>query len=598
MNLVHKILEELYLEYKSKPNSGVLANYIPQLSLVNPGNLGIAVTTVDGHQYCFGDKDTHFTIQSVSKPFIYGMALQEHGVKKVMDKISVEPSGDAFNSISLYPDSGRPYNPMINAGAIASTGLVWDNYQEYTFDLILKVFSAYAGSELSIDDSVYNSENETGHRNRAIAHLLRNFNILQDAVDGPLETYFKQCSINVTCSQLSVMGATLANNGTNPITGAHVLKQQYVPKVLSVMSTCGMYDYSGEWIYNVGLPAKSGVGGGVLAVLPGQLSVAIYSPLLDAKGNSVFGVGICERIADKFSLHLYKTPTLTQQVVRKYTTLETTRSRYKRDEKAEEIFANYGQKIHVMELQGDLGFATCEIFMRRILTSCESLIISLQKCNRVDDAALSLLLELHEEFQVQGKTLFITNYRCLEPWISQKDKCLSCFEYEILDEALLHVENVILNENHYNRIEYPVRLENQQLLLDLDKRELEELAEHLVRRSYKKGDKIIEKGRKAKSIYFLENGEVEILGNSDDNRPFVLAVLSAGNSFGEMALIEDTVRSADVIALTDATCLLMPYIILDRNSILSGIKSKILTNIAISLSRRLRIANQEISGFI
>ncbi len=308
MNLINKILKEIYLEYKDKQNDGALANYIPQLSLVNPSNLGIAVTTVDGHQYAYGDKETMFTIQSVSKPFIYGMALQEHGVEKVMKKISVEPSGDAFNSISLYPDSGRPFNPMINAGAIASTGLLWDIHEEDTFDLVLKVFSAYAAANLTVDDSVYISENETGHRNRAIAHLLRNFEILSSAVNGPLDTYFKQCSINVTCEQLSVMGATLANNGTNPLTGDHVLNEEYVPKVLSVMSTCGMYDYSGEWIYNVGLPAKSGVGGGVLAVLPGQLSVAVYSPLLDAKGNSVFGVDICKKIAEKFSLHLYKTP--------------------------------------------------------------------------------------------------------------------------------------------------------------------------------------------------------------------------------------------------------------------------------------------------
>jgi glutaminase len=306
MNMVDRILEELYLEFREKKNSGALANYIPELTKVNPGNLGIVLTTVDGHQYSYGDTDVQFTIQSVSKPFVYGMAIQEYGVTKVLEKISVEPSGDAFNSISLYPDSGRPFNPMINAGAIAATNLVWQVYKENTFNHILETFGIYAGSTLEIDEAIYTSESTTGHRNRAIAYLLRNFNILQSEVEAPLDIYFKQCSIKVDCRQLSVMGATLASNGINPLTGRKALRAKHIPNVLSVMATCGMYDYSGEWIYNVGLPAKSGVGGAVLAVLPGQLAISVYSPLLDEKGNSVFGVDICKRIAESFSLHLYK----------------------------------------------------------------------------------------------------------------------------------------------------------------------------------------------------------------------------------------------------------------------------------------------------
>src|SRR6187397_288483 len=158
MNMVDKMLSELYEEFRAKENNGVLANYIPELSKVNPGNFGIVLTTVDGYQYAYGDTNVEFTIQSVSKPFVYGMAIQEHGVKKVLQKISVEPSGDAFNSISLYPGSGRPYNPMINAGAIAATSLVWQVYREETFAKILDTFSDYAGSRLQIDESVYSSE--------------------------------------------------------------------------------------------------------------------------------------------------------------------------------------------------------------------------------------------------------------------------------------------------------------------------------------------------------------------------------------------------------------------------------------------------------
>lgn len=598
MNLIENILLGLYNEYKDKENFGALANYIPQLTKVNPKNLGITVTTVDGHQYVFGDKDIEFTIQSVSKPFIYGMALQECGIDAVKSKIGVEPSGDAFNSISLFPETGQPFNPMINAGAIAATGLIWDIYKDQTFDQILKIFSVYAGQDLVIDNSVFESESETGHRNRAIAHLLRNFNILTSEVEAPLKTYFQQCSINVNCISLSVMGATLANNGINPITNEKVLDEEYIPKVLSVMSTCGMYDYSGEWIYNVGIPAKSGVGGGVLAVLPGQLSVAVYSPLLDAKGNSVFGVEICERIAAKFSLHLYNTPSLTQQVIRKHTTLEVTRSKYKRDKNAEEIFLNHGHDIHIMELQGDLGFATCEIFMRRIPPSCKTLIINLRKCNRIDDAALSLMLELDCEFQKENKAVFLTNYHRLNLISELTHEDFSCLQFDKLEYALIATENALLDEYNYNRSKIPVKLENQQLLQELNDAEIIELSRHLTSKSFKKGDLIIEKGRKAKNIYFLESGEVDIMSVSDDKREFILAVLIAGNSFGEMALIENTVRSANVIAKSEAKCLLLPYNILDENPLLATVKSKILTNIALSLSRRLRLANEEIAGYI
>lgn len=218
MNMVDKMLGELYTEFREKDNKGALANYIPELSKVDPRNLAIVLTTVDGHQYSYGDTDVEFTIQSVSKPFVYGMAIKEYGVKKVLEKISVEPSGDAFNSISLYPDSGRPFNPMINAGAITATSMIWQIYKEEAFNQILETFSIYAGSPLKIDEYVYSSESSTGHRNRAIAHLLRNFNILQTEVEAPLDIYFRQCSIKVDCRQLSIMGATLAGNGVNPLT--------------------------------------------------------------------------------------------------------------------------------------------------------------------------------------------------------------------------------------------------------------------------------------------------------------------------------------------------------------------------------------------
>jgi len=595
--MVDRILEELYIEFREKKNNGALASYIPELTKVNPGNLGVVLTTVDGHQYSYGDTDVQFTIQSVSKPFVYGMAIQEYGVNKVLEKISVEPSGDAFNSISLYPDSGRPFNPMINAGAIAATNMIWQVYKEETFNRILETFSTYAGSTLEIDESVYSSESATGHRNRAIAYLLRNFNILQNEVEAPLDIYFKQCSIKVDCSQLSIMGATLASNGINPLTGKKALRSKHIPNVLSVMATCGMYDYSGEWIYNVGLPAKSGVGGAVLAVLPGQLAIAVYSPLLDEKGNSVFGVDICKRIAESFSLHLYKTPRQIRQVVRRQLTLRTVRSKYKRDLLAECLLDEFGGAAHLMELQGELCFATCELFMRKISRDSNALILSLRKCITIDDGALKLLIRLDDEFQRSGKTMLITDYSHLDLFSSLVQKNLAFLRFGDFDDALLHLENTLLLEHGYEPKQEPVELKDQQLLTGLTPAELGELIKHLNHKQYNEGDIIIKKGSSAKNIFFLESGQVAIQDSSDDHRDFTLAVINAGNSFGEMALLDKQKRSANVRALTKVSCFAMLYEILDSMECLASIKVKILTNLGSTLSSRLRTANKEIASF-
>jgi glutaminase len=595
--MVHRMLAELYEEFRTKENHGVLANYIPELSKVNPKNFGIVLTTVDGYQYYYGDSNIEFTIQSVSKPFIYGMAIQEYGVKKVLEKISVEPSGDAFNSISLYPESGRPFNPMINAGAITATDMIWQLHKEETFDRILTTFSTYAGSSLKIDESIYSSESTTGHRNRAIAHLLRNFNILQTEVEAPLDVYFKQCSIKVNCRQLSIMGATLASNGVNPVTGKKALKAKYVPNVLSVMASCGMYDYSGEWIYNVGLPAKSGVGGAVLAVLPGQLSIAVYSPLLDKKGNSVLGVDFCKTIAERFSLHLYKTPRQIKHVLRRQLTLRTARSKHKRDAVAENLFEQFGGSIHLMELQGDLCFATCELFMRKISNECQTLILNVHRCTTMDDGALSLVARLDEEFKRGGKTLYITDYNHIDVLSSLAQKHPNFLKFSELDDAMFYLENSILEANRYMPIQEPVQLMDQQLLKGLTQKEVNELTKHLKRKCYGEGEIIIKKGSPAEDIFFLESGRVSIQDTSDENKDFTLAIINSGNSFGEMALLDKQNRSANVKAQTQVSCFVLLFEILDKAESLAGVKVKIVTNLAALLSSRLRTANREIASF-
>jgi len=271
-------------------STGEIATYIPELGKADPSWFAICLATTDGQVYEVGDSQQTFTIQSISKPITYGLALQDHGYDRVLAKIGVEPSGDAFNSISLQPGTGRPLNPMINAGAIATTSLVAGDTREARLARVLDAMSAYAGRPLDIDESVFESERATGHRNRAIGHMLRNFDILTSDPTPVLEMYFRQCAISVTCRDLGIMAATLANRGINPVTGKQAIRGEYVESVLGVMSSCGMYDFAGEWIFRVGLPAKSGVAGGVLAVLPGQLGIGVFSPRLDPHGNSVRGI--------------------------------------------------------------------------------------------------------------------------------------------------------------------------------------------------------------------------------------------------------------------------------------------------------------------
>jgi len=297
-------LNDLHAKYKPI-TAGAVADYIPELAKVDPELFGICVVTVDGQVFEVGDTNKLFTIQSASKPFVHGLTLEDCGRDFVLSRVGVEPTGDSFNAIILDEQSGRPYNPMVNAGAIATAGLVKGNNPTEKLNRLLDMFRRYIGRDVYVDMSVYTSERSTGHRNRAIAHLMLNFGMVDDNLEDMLDLYFKQCSVMVTCRDLGIMGATLANNGVNPITNTRALDSEYIKDVLSVMYTCGMYDYSGEWAYRVGLPAKSGVGGGIVAVVPKLLGIAAFSPRLDARGNSIRGVKACEEMSKHFGLHSF-----------------------------------------------------------------------------------------------------------------------------------------------------------------------------------------------------------------------------------------------------------------------------------------------------
>jgi glutaminase len=298
-------LQNLHAKYRDV-SDGKVANYIPELALADPNWFGISVVTVDGQTFDVGDCQQLFSIQSVSKPFVFGMALEDHGREEVLKKVGVEPTGEAFNAIVLDENSNRPFNPLVNAGAIATADLIQGKDFSERIKRLLATFGRFAGRDVYIDNAIFMSERTTGHRNRAIAHLMLNFGMVSDKVEESLELYFQQCSILVNAHDLAVMGASLANAGVNPITKQQALDRQYVKDVLSIMLTCGMYDYAGEWAYRVGLPAKSGVGGGICAVVPGRCGIGIFSPLLDARGNSVRGIKVCEELSERFGLHAFE----------------------------------------------------------------------------------------------------------------------------------------------------------------------------------------------------------------------------------------------------------------------------------------------------
>lgn len=296
---IEKTLNELYLKYLPCME-GKTASYIPELDKADPTKFAIAVVTAEGSIYSAGDIDQLFTLQSVSKPFIYGLALETHGREVLRKKVGMEPTGDAFNSIiELEEQTHRPYNPMINSGAIAVSSLIKDDQR------VLDLIASYTGHTHTIDQDVFNSEKLTAHRNRAIANLLLHFNIIDQDIEHTLDLYFKQCSVLTNTVDLALMAATLANRGVQPITHKKILSPEHTKDMLSLMFTCGMYDTAGEWAYTVGLPAKSGVSGGLIAVVPGVMGIAVYSPLIDQHGHSVRALKVFNDLAQIYQLSVF-----------------------------------------------------------------------------------------------------------------------------------------------------------------------------------------------------------------------------------------------------------------------------------------------------
>ncbi len=389
--LVQQYLDQIHHEH-AHVTDGALAGYIPELARVDSSRFGLSLSSSDGYIYESGDATTEFTIQSISKPFTYALALDQIGQQAVDARIGVEPSGEAFNEISVDDTTKTPKNPMINAGAIAAVSLVPGATPDERFARIRDFYSACAGRPLDVDPDVYASEKATGSRNRAIAYMLQSFGVLDGDPDNTLDVYFRQCSVNVTSTDLARMAATLARGGINPMTGRRVIDTKVVQRTLSVMVTCGMYDAAGDWVSAVGMPAKSGVGGGIVAVLPGQLGIGVYSPLLDAKGNSVRGVLVCRSLSERLGLHF----------------LTVTR------ESCSAIRATYdaGEGVRVYELHGDLLFAGAEQVLRTIERDSDEFDVAILEVSRIDDindVARGLLAGMHATMTAAGKEGFLVD---------------------------------------------------------------------------------------------------------------------------------------------------------------------------------------------
>jgi glutaminase len=298
-------IEEAHARYADL-TEGHVADYIPALADVAPDLFGVCVAGVSGAIFGVGDIDVPFSIQSVSKPFVFALVCDAIGHDEAREKLGVNSTGLPFNSVmALELSEDRTLNPMVNPGAIATTSLVPGATADEQWAFVLDGLSRFAGRPLTVDDDVYESEMATNLRNQGIAHLLDSYDRLYA---DPVETtavYTRQCSVLVTARDLAVMGATLADGGVNPVTGARVIEARHCKRVLAVLATAGLYENSGDWLYEVGLPGKSGVSGGIVTIAPGKGGLGTFSPPLDEAGNSVRGQRVTKHLSETLGLNLF-----------------------------------------------------------------------------------------------------------------------------------------------------------------------------------------------------------------------------------------------------------------------------------------------------
>ena len=591
-----RFLNQCHADFATEA-SGTVADYIPELSKADPDHFGISLATLDGHVYEVGDSRIPFTIQSMSKAFVFALALDTVGAARVESVIGVEPSGDPFNSIRLNAEN-HPFNPMVNAGAIACSGLIHEAKGSGALEYIRHALGRFAGRELGVDEAVYASESTTGDRNRAIGYLLRNSDVIKDNVSEVLEVYFRQCSILVTARDIAIMAATLANRGINPVTGEHVVTPYAISRTLSVMTSSGMYDFAGEWIYRVGIPAKSGVGGGILAALPARLGLGSYSPRLDKHGNSVRGVKVCEALSSHYDLHmLNRSDNARNSIIADYD-IGKSPSRRSRRPHERKILATHQQHVRIFELVGTLSLANVDYVSRRLTASPrpQFVIFDLRRVASITRAGARLIAEefrelahFHVTVILSGIKRFSVDWKAISEWT---EGISNLRNFYLLDTAIEWAEDQVVYR-HGGAIDFleTTELSEQALLAGLAEQELADLASLGPIRTYRAGEKIITTGDAATSLFFLRSGVVHVT-LPDGIR---LATLTAGMAFGEMALLE-THRSADVLADRAATAYEIPLGDFERfREQHPRAGERIMRNLAQLLADRLIVANTKVN---
>lgn len=548
---------------------GELATYIAELADADPATFGICLAMADGMVYEVGDTRVALTIQSISKPFTYALALDELGANHVARHVGVEPTGEAFNSITLDEATGIPLNAMVNAGAIVAAGLVAELHGDAARHYLVERYSAFAGRPtarpLEIDHAVLESESTTGHRNRAIAHLLRGSGALTVDPEVALDLYFAQCSVRVDCRDLGQMAATLARGGVEPSTGRQVVSRATVRHVLTVMSTCGMYDAAGRWALAVGLPAKSGVSGGIIAVLPGQLGIAVTSPLLDPYGNSERGMRVCADLASELGLQLVRADRHAVPPIRSSFTLDQLGSRRRRTADEIERLEAVGDRVLVLELHGDLDFGDVEQVVRRLVDAdVDDAVVDLRRVSGAHTSLVPLLAAVAAGLAADGGALVVSGVDPDAPVAVALAELADDGSVRIvatLDQAIEWSEQRLVPEADRPSA---VTLRDHQALAAIEEDELERL-EHLVEtRSFRDGDVVIRGGTPPDELVLLLSGRLAIVDPTAPEHRRRVETLGPGSVVGEVALATGRPRRYDVVADGGAECAVVSRAAIDR----------------------------------
>ncbi|KIP51447.1 glutaminase A [Leucobacter komagatae] len=511
----------------------------PASAEADPADFGIALATVDGHIYEVGTTRTDFSIQSISKPLSYGLAIADLGMAAVDAHVDVEPSGDPFNEISTSPETGRPANAMINAGAIAVASLIKGSGGRSPIQRIENTYSEFAARRIRSNGHEYRAERARSDRNHGLAYLLSSVGIIEGDPTKALETYLRQCAVRVDCRDLAMIAATLAAGGTNPVTGTEVLPYEAVERVLSVMMTSGMYDDAGDWATNVGMPAKSGVGGGIIAVLPGQVGLAVYSPPLDKHGNSVRGAAACRRISSDLQMHFVRAARVGRSAIRSTHTVDQEPSNIRRTEEAAKVLEEHGRRALVLDLTGDLFFAGTETVVRALNSiddEIDFIVLDVRDVDEVGEVGTRMLGAVIDDLVASRRRILLVDPEGMLAGVNQDSYTV----FDSHDRAIAHCERLII-ERYGTQASLPqsVPVATSPVLAPLSAEDAERLTARMVPRHCSDGEVIRRVGQRFGGVFFIVAGAISIIASHTDGTRFRLRTLGAGMSFGELALGED-----------------------------------------------------------